>query len=250
MSLLGDAPLAKRPVRGKERAPRVRWDRGAKRQEESAERITLSREESMRPTAAAADTIRTLIAAVPDDRLRDSFSTSRSPPSPFLLPMCQSPLRNGRRRRGRGKAPVTARASTRSTAAAVPISTRSTPSAGRSDAPRAARPPATPQAPRPQTEGQRRRRPRQRRRYGLRRQPCGSTPRNWSPSSPGGRWCASSASAKEPLDSLTIIWPCQQTSVPWRQPASLLCKREYPSYKGSLGVNPAIGRQRRACGQM
>ena len=47
--------------------------RGAKGEQESEQRITLSREELMRPTTAADATVRTLINAIPDNRLRELF---------------------------------------------------------------------------------------------------------------------------------------------------------------------------------
>jgi hypothetical protein len=57
----------------------------------------------MRPTTAAADTVRSLIAAIPDDRLRELFlelalAALAVPPSED-----PKPAHNGRRRRGRGK---------------------------------------------------------------------------------------------------------------------------------------------------
>ena len=58
----------------------------------------------MRPNPAAADTIRTLIAAVPDDRLRELFLELAL--AALAVPAVEEPkpaARNGRRRRGRGK---------------------------------------------------------------------------------------------------------------------------------------------------
>jgi hypothetical protein len=58
----------------------------------------------MRPNPAAADTIRTLIAAVPDDRLREIFLDLAL--AALAVPAVAEPkpaARNGRRRRGRGK---------------------------------------------------------------------------------------------------------------------------------------------------
>ena len=58
----------------------------------------------MRPTTAAADTIRTLIAAVPDERLRELFLELAL--ATLAVPAVEAPKpapRNGRRRRGRGK---------------------------------------------------------------------------------------------------------------------------------------------------
>jgi hypothetical protein len=58
----------------------------------------------MRPTTAAADTIRTLIAAVPDDRLRELFVEFAL--AALAVPAVAEPKeapRNGRRRRSRGK---------------------------------------------------------------------------------------------------------------------------------------------------
>ena len=49
----------------------------------------------MCPHPSAADTLRTLIAAVPDDRLRELSSTLRSPRSPFLPSKSQDAPRNG-----------------------------------------------------------------------------------------------------------------------------------------------------------
>jgi hypothetical protein len=58
----------------------------------------------MRPHPAAADTIRTLIAAIPDDRLRELFIELAL--AALAVPAVEEPkpaARNGRRRRGRGK---------------------------------------------------------------------------------------------------------------------------------------------------
>ena len=58
----------------------------------------------MRPTTTAADTIRTLIAAVPDDRLRELFLELAL--AALAVPAVEEPkpaARNGRRRRSRGK---------------------------------------------------------------------------------------------------------------------------------------------------
>ena len=58
----------------------------------------------MRPHPAAADTIRTLIAAVPDERLRELFVELAL--AALAVPAVEAPKpapRNGRRRRARGK---------------------------------------------------------------------------------------------------------------------------------------------------
>ena len=58
----------------------------------------------MRPNPAAADTIRTLIAAVPDDRLRETLLDLAL--AALAVPAIEEPkpaARNGRRRRSRGK---------------------------------------------------------------------------------------------------------------------------------------------------
>jgi hypothetical protein len=58
----------------------------------------------MRPNPAAADTIRTLIAAVPDNRLRELFVELAL--AALAVPASDDPkpaARNGRRRRGHGK---------------------------------------------------------------------------------------------------------------------------------------------------
>ena len=58
----------------------------------------------MCPHPAAADTLRTLIAAVPDDRLRELFLDLAL--AALAVPAVEEPKeapRNGRRRRGRGK---------------------------------------------------------------------------------------------------------------------------------------------------
>jgi hypothetical protein len=58
----------------------------------------------MRPTSAAATTVRALIAAVPDDRLHELFLEFAL--AALAVPAVEEPKpapRNGRRRRGRGK---------------------------------------------------------------------------------------------------------------------------------------------------
>ena len=126
-------------------------------------------------------------------------------------------------------APGGARASTRSTATAVPISTRSTPSAARSDVrPRSnASPPAAPPndaaAPR-RSKANARTATAMAASLRSRRQPCGSTPRNWSRSSPGAPSRANSASATGLLNSLTVTWPCPRTSARPPRPAFSHCE--------------------------
>ena len=103
----------------------------------------------MRPTIAAADTVRTLIAAIPDDRLRELFLELAL--AALAVPAVEEPKPARATDDAVGaaaKAGVTARASTRSTATAVPISTRSTPSDASSVAShvKRRRPPARPNA--------------------------------------------------------------------------------------------------------
>jgi hypothetical protein len=57
----------------------------------------------MRPHPAAADTIRTLIAAIPDDRLRELFVELALAALAVPAVEDQKPARNGRRRLRRGK---------------------------------------------------------------------------------------------------------------------------------------------------
>jgi hypothetical protein len=100
----------------------------------------------MRPQPAAADT------TVPDDRFRELFLDLAL--AALSVPAVDEPKgapRNGRRRRGRGKGWVAAKARTRSTTTAAPISTRSTPSAASSVVSHARHD----QAPRPPQEDQR-----------------------------------------------------------------------------------------------
>ena len=83
----------------------------------------------MCPHPAAADTIRTLIAAVPDDRLRELFLELAL--AALAVPAVAEPKpapHNGRRRLRRGKGWRRGKGKHKSTAAAAPISTRSTPS--------------------------------------------------------------------------------------------------------------------------
>jgi hypothetical protein len=101
----------------------------------------------MRPNPAAADTIRTLIAAVPDERLRELFLELA------LAALAVLPSKRKSRLRATdddvvagAKACVGARASTRSIATAVPISMSSTPNVGRSATSRAKHGPARPNA--------------------------------------------------------------------------------------------------------
>jgi hypothetical protein len=128
----------------------------------------------MRPTIAAADTIRTLIAAVPDDRLRELFLEFAL--AALAVPAVEEPkpaARNGRRRgRGKGwrhgkgqhKIDRHRRAYLDALNAKATARTRSTGGRRRCS-----------QAPRPQTEGQRRRSSRQWRDY-LRRGAVGARP--------------------------------------------------------------------------
>ena len=138
----------------------------------------------MRPTTAAADTIRILIAAVPDDRLRELFLELALAALAVPAADAPKPARNGRRRRGRGKGWRRGK--------------------GKHKVNRHGH------AYLDALNAKCREKRRLAREAGVfaplrsRRKLCGGTPRNWSRSSPGARWHASLVSATGPPNLPTV----------------------------------------------
>ena len=176
---------------------------------------------------AAADTIRTLIAAVPDDRLREIFLELAL--AALAVPAVEEPrpaARNGRPapgpRQGRparqGQAqdrptpPCLARRAQRQ-ASGEATQPRSN---GEADG-------GTPKRRGRKSEGERRRA------HGNGARTVSAAAlwehaRNWSRSSPGAPSRANSASATGLLNSLTVTWPCPRTSARPPRPAFSHCK--------------------------
>jgi hypothetical protein len=191
----------------------------------------------MRPNPAAADTIRTLIAAVPDDRLRELFLELAL--AALAVPSVEEPKpapRNGRRRRNRGKG--WRRGKSKHKLDRHSRAYLDALNAKRREERRLAREAGQAAPVRPSAAAANRRATAPRLTATARPSPprrCGSTPASSSRGSPGVRCRANSASATEPPSLPTATSPCRQTSVPWRQPAFLHCRPEFPSCKGSFG---------------
>jgi hypothetical protein len=178
----------------------------------------------MRPTIAAADTIRTLIAAVPDDRLRELFLEFAL--AALAVPAVEEPkpaARNGRRRgRGKGwrhgkgqhKIDRHRRAYLDALNAKATARTRSTGGRRRCS-----------QAPRPQTEGQRRRSSRQWRDY-LRRGAVGARPQ--------------ARGADALAGGVARAW-CQRLGRPVRSPQSSHATERQPRGRGPIPHTVKMG---------
>jgi hypothetical protein len=189
------SPACRRTTsRAKKEPRRNRWICRAQ-----AKRIILNTEEPMRASNAATAIVRALIAAIPDDRLRELFIELALTHAGLQIqqrePLPTTDVGADPTRPGTVDASFDACPSEHSSVAGVPP---------RPNQPKRKAPTATATA--ASTPCQRKR--------------CGSTPGNSSPGSRGAPSCASSVSPMAPPRSLSATSPCRPASAPRPRPDS------------------------------